>query len=105
MDPDNDINGTMPKPISGKRAKKEHTTVIALRLLKRCTSQIDAIWKIFVNVGSAASTPISKLLAPISIAIPTKKAPPVSVVIASVASPSPITIFKPLCISASESCF
>ena len=102
---DDIIKGVMPKIISGERARNEQITTIALRLLKRRTSHMDINWKRLVKVGNAASRPIWKLLAPINNAIATRKAPPVSVVIASAAIPSPITILKPFSTSASESCF
>ena len=96
-----EIIGMMPIISRGKRAKNEQVTVMTRRLLKRRTSQIDMSWKRLVNVGNAASNPIWKLFAPIKSAIATRKAPPVRVVIASAASPSPITILKPFRVSSS----
>ena len=85
-----------PIIINGKRASKLQNTLIARLLLNLRTSQMDASWKILVNMGRADNKPIWKFEAPISMAKAIRNVPCVNTIIASVVIPSTITRLNPL---------
>lgn len=90
-------SGSRPIINKGTLAKKEQTTLMALRFLYFCTSHTDNSWNTLVKMGMAASKPIWKLEAFNNTAIATRKVPPVHVAIASAAKPSRTKYFKPAC--------
>ena len=79
----------------GMRANTQQITETALRLLYLRIRNTDSSWKILVNVGKDASSPIWKLLAPSIMANATIKVPPARVTIASVVIPSFRTVLSP----------